>query len=154
MSQPRAPAEWYSNSWFFLIGIKQHNYMIFRPRGLPALLLLLRVPPKLHDQMFYHPMAIHQSVDISSYQAWELNCIRKKNRKRKEKKEITFQSPVWRMVPSAQRRTKPQQSGIEWVTRKGSISNGPAVNFFLVLNTLSLDGRKIPFSFKRFLISC
>lgn len=58
------------------------------------------------------------------------------------------------MVPSAQRRTNPQQSGIEWVTLKGSISNGPAVNFFLVLNTLSLDGTKMPFSFKRFLISC
>ena len=35
-----------------------------------------------------------------------------------------------------------------------SISNGPATNFLRVLNTLSLEGTKIPFSFKSFLISC
>lgn len=67
---------------------------------------------------------------------------------------FTFQSPVWKIVPSLQRRTNPQQSGIEWVTRMGSTSNGPARNFLLHLNTLNLDVAKIPNSFKRFLISC
>lgn len=40
------------------------------------------------------------------------------------------------------------------MTAIGSISNGPATNFLRVLNTLSLDGTKIPNSFNRFLISC
>ena len=57
-------------------------------------------------------------------------------------------------MPSAQRSTKPQQSGIEWVTRMGSTSKGPAWNLFLILKTLSLDERNIPNSFKRFFISC
>lgn len=69
-------------------------------------------------------------------------------------RNTTFQSPVWRIVPSAQRRTSPEQSGIEWVTLMGSISNGPALNFLFVLNVLSLDGTKIPNSFNRLLISC
>ena len=68
--------------------------------------------------------------------------------------ELTFQSPVWKIMPSAQRSTKPQQSGIEWVTRMGSTSKGPAWNLFLILRTLSLDERNIPNSFKRFFISC
>jgi len=72
----------------------------------------------------------------------------------KQNKILTFQSPVWRIVPSEQRRTNPQQSGIEWLTVIGSISNGPATNFFRVLSTFNRDGTKIPWSFKRFLISC
>lgn len=66
----------------------------------------------------------------------------------------TFQSPVWRIVPSAHRKTNPQQSGIECVTLIGSTSKGPATNLLRVLNTLSLDGINIPNSFRRFLISC
>ena len=36
-----------------------------------------------------------------------------------------FQSPVCTIVPSAQRSTKPQQSGMECVTRIGSHLQGP-----------------------------
>lgn len=107
----------------------------------------------LVDQKFFHPLVIHQSTrennkGIQNSQKYIKSSIHLLLI------SLTFQSPVWKIMPSPQRSTKPQQSGIEWVTRMGSTSKGPAWNLFLILKTLSLDERKIPNSFKRFFISC
>lgn len=65
----------------------------------------------------------------------------------------TFQSPVWKIVPSVQRSTKPQQSGIECVTRIGSISNGPAEKRLRISNVRHRPSEGILYSFKRAFIS-
>lgn len=118
--------------------------------GLQEWRLLLIVAPKFLGQRLYRPMVIHQSANANSSSSQKWN----KQWKDSASNSLTFQSPVWRIVPSAHRRTNPQQSGMEWVTLIGSISKGPAVNLLFVLNTLSREGTKIPFSFRRFFISC
>ena len=67
--------------------------------------------------------------------------------------ELTFQSPVWKMVPSLHLRTSAQQSGMECVTRIGSISKGPASKRARILKVRSLPSSGMLYSLRRFLIS-
>lgn len=66
-----------------------------------------------------------------------------------------FQSPVCTIVPSSHRKNRPQQSGMECVTRTASTENGPARNVFSGPTVYSLNraGSHSPNSVIRFLIS-
>jgi hypothetical protein len=58
------------------------------------------------------------------------------------------------MIPSAHLITRPQQSGMECVTRIGSNSNGPALKRERILKVRSRPSDGILNSFSRFFISC
>ena len=66
----------------------------------------------LVGQKFFHPLVIHQSTR-------ENNKVIQNSQKYIKSSVhlllilLTFQSPVWKIMPSPQRSTKPQQSGIE-----------------------------------------
>jgi hypothetical protein len=66
----------------------------------------------LVGQNFFHPLVIHQSTrennkGIQNSQKYIKSSIHLLLI------SLTFQSPVWKIMPSPQRSTKPQQSGIE-----------------------------------------
>ena len=50
-----------------------------------------------------------------------------------------FQSPVCTMAPCSDRRTKPEQSGMECVTRRGSHSKGPSGKRWRMPNVLNRE---------------